>query len=124
MLARPELGRVVRVRWLEPCVVRVQCGDERCTEQNAFDEVLPGGYARLSLVKCVLRGRRLRVVRAPRVPDTEILQHGRAVPEPVDVAHVRRVLVPEDELVTLAEAADTVEELSRGHGAAASRRPL
>src|SRR5712691_1746472 len=76
----------------------------------------------MSPVEGPLGRRHLGVVRAPRVPYADSLEHRRAVAEPVDVVDVRSVLVPEDELRVLAEPTDPIVERARRHGAAATRR--
>jgi hypothetical protein len=56
------------------------------------------------------------------VPDLELLENRRSIAEFADGTNVRGGLMPEDQLLVLAESADAVVDLPRRHGAAASRR--
>ena len=102
----------------EPAESSVQTRDERDPDKrtlNGIFSVLPG-FLPLPVVDLLLR--RLGVVRAAGVVDSEIGEHRGAEADALEVGDIRGILEPEDLLLALTKAADTFVQLSGGDRAA------
>ena len=58
------------------------------------------------------------------MPDNQVFQHRRAVPEPVNITDVSRILTPEGELRVLTKPTYPLIQLTRCHRAPAANGPL